>query len=74
MIGFITEMREICCSVRNDYVSSVKVKVPKRELCRLSISASSKFETCMGEGERVKQIWTLTKNKLNFTGYMDYTG
>ena len=64
MTGFITEMRRIYCSVRNDYVSSLMVKVQKKkELCCLSISASSKFETCMEDG--VKQIRTLMRNKLN---------
>lgn len=62
MTGFITEMRSIYCSVRTDYVSSLKVKVPKKELCCLSINASSKFETCMGDA--VKQIRTLIRNKL----------
>ena len=70
MIGFVKEMRRIYCSVGTDYVSSLKVKVPKTELCRLSISAASKFETCMGDG--VKQIRTLIRNKLNLTGNMDY--
>jgi hypothetical protein len=50
MIGFITEVRQVYCTVRTDYISSLKVKVPKEKLCHLSICTFSKFEACVGDG------------------------
>ena len=49
----------------------ITFRLQRKKLCRLSISASSKFMLCIGDG--VKTFRNVIRNKLNFTVITEYT-